>query len=128
MASKKFHVNVREFELATKACGDCAECYVEQLWRDIGDESCSHCQKTKAAFQKAFKKVVPENNENGLPQKDVLIVAVLKDGKHVCVKLFYDNEGKPCMYYDDFDNWYSICDVTFVTFVLPQYIDIEVDS
>lgn len=128
MSKKKFHVNVRKFVLAKKVCRECDKCYIEQLWRDIGDCNNCHCSRTKAAFFVALNGKDRDMEEHSLPEKDECIVATLKTGQHVCVKLFYDNENKPCMYYDDFDNWYSISDVTFVDFVLPEYVDIEVED
>lgn len=128
MSKKKFRVDVKLFENARKICGVCGECYIEQLWRDIGDNGACHCSRTRTAFSNAMRKVINQDLKDELPQKDVEIIAELKTGQHVCVKLFYDNENKPCMYYDGFDNWYAISDITFLDFVMPKYIDIEVDD
>ena len=125
MSKKKFRVDVVRFMLERMACGSCSECYVEQLWRDIGNDSSANCSKTVTAFIDAMKKIKIKTDE--LPKKDEPVVLTLKTGQRVCAKLFYDNEDKPCMYCDDFDNWYAVKDVESIERNdFPKYIDIEV--
>lgn len=127
MSKKKFRVDVERFAIERAECSNCSECYVEQLWRDIGDMGMSHCSKTVNAFVERLKKT--KTKKSDLPSKDEAVVILLKTGQRVYAKLFYDNENKPCMYYDDFDNWYAIKDVESVERnMLPEYIDIEVED
>lgn len=127
MSKKKFCIDVTRFMVDRLKCVHCSECYVEQLWRDIGDDSGTHCSRTTDTFVNKLKKIKIEKSD--LPSKDEAVVILLKTGQRVCAKLFYDNENKPCMYYDDFDNWYAIKDVESVERnMLPKYVDIEVED
>lgn len=127
MSKKKFRVDVVRFITERTICGTCSECYVEQLWRDIGVNNESHCSKTVNAFIEKLKKTKIEKSD--LPSKDEAVVILLKTGQRVYAKLFYDNENKPCMYYDDFDNWYAIKDVESVERnMFSEYVDIEVED
>lgn len=129
MSKQKFHVDVARFMAERTICGNCSECYVEQLWRDIGIDSQSNCSKTVNAFVAAIKKKKIKAKTDELPKKDEPVVLILKTGQRVCAKLFYDNENKPCMYYDDFDNWYAIKDIESIERNdFPKYIDIEVEG
>lgn len=110
---KTFKVDAKRMIDDIEKCGKCDECYVEQIWREIGKRGDGHCSHTKDAFYRALSAAmsVHKVSSNDLPGKDSYVFIKRKDGKHVCAKLFYDEEGKPCMFYDDFDNWYSINDI-----------------
>lgn len=113
MSALEFEVDVDRMKKDIDKCGVCNECYVEQIWRDRGEDKNAHCDKTKKAFKEALAKWNDIVHKDGtdLPQKDEITCITLKNGKRICAQLFYDEEEKPCMWYDDFDNWYSMNDV-----------------
>ena len=110
---KVFEIDVKRMIDDIKECGDCDKCYVEQIWRDIGKRGKGHCSSTKSALYEVLYAAISVHRvaDGDLPDKDSYVCIKRKDGKRICAKLFYDEEGKPCMFYDDFDNWYSINDV-----------------
>ena len=127
----KFEVDVDRMNHDINLCGKCEKCYVEQIWRDIGDTGNCHCERTKRAFGKALDQWhVEHKGGTDLPQKDAITCITLKNGKRICAQLFYDEEEKPCMWYDDFDNWYSMNDVESWTYIggpAGRKIKIKVD-
>lgn len=110
---KIFEIDVKRMNNDIKKCNDCDKCYVEQIWREIGERENGHCSRTRAAFYEAFYDAISVHKvgTDNLPGKDSYVCIKRKDGKHICAKLFYDDEGKPCMFFDDFDNWYSMNDI-----------------